>query len=378
MRHGGGSRPRDKRMLGHMAKAMDRSNESVLHRLRPQNGNERINSHSRGPPTGPRQQSVGRGSSRFQNGRPSGALGTMQAPGIAGANVMNMSPQQQLELYAMLEQQSRLMAQMLGPQQMGMGSEGTGQIAGSLPPQRGRSLFDRVQAHPRRTQNNTYKKDPQNSRYGGDQQHQVHLADPTSHMDVEMSQANTDITSPDGVCPFRLSCYKKDCPLAHQSPAAPPGTTIDVTDVCSFGAACKNHKCTGRHPSPAQKIAHQTETDCKYYPNCSNGSDCPFRHPSVPPCRNGADCTTPNCKFTHSKVLCRFNPCTGASCTFKHVDGQKRGKFEDKIWVADGVKQHVSERKFVTDDGVEEELIRPTAQESGLGTDPVTQATLVT
>ena len=38
---------------------------------------------------------------------------------------MNMTPQQQLELYAMLEQQSRLMAQMLNPQQqMPMGWTG--------------------------------------------------------------------------------------------------------------------------------------------------------------------------------------------------------------------------------------------------------------
>jgi len=43
-------------------------------------------------------------------------------------------------------------------------------------------------------------------------------------------------------------------------------------------------------------------------------------------------------------------------CTFKHEEGQKRGKFEDKVWVA---KEHVSERKFVDDEGKPEELIIP-------------------
>lgn len=38
--------------------------------------------------------------------------------------------------------------------------------------------------------------------------------------------------------------------------------------------------------------------------------------------------------------------------------GPEEGKFEDKVWKADGEKEHVSERKFVDDDG-EEELIIP-------------------
>jgi hypothetical protein len=52
------------------------------------------------------------------------------------------------------------------------------------------------------------------------------------------------------------------------------------------------------------------------------------------------------------------------ACPFKHVDGQKRGKFEDKVWVANGNEEHVSERKFVDDDG-KEELIIPGAGEQG-------------
>jgi nuclear polyadenylated RNA-binding protein NAB2 len=82
----------------------------------------------------------------------------------------------------------------------------------------------------------------------------------------------------------------------------------------------------------------------------------------MPICRNGADCVTPNCKFTHVTTLCKFNPCLNPICTFKHVEGQKRGKFEDKVWVADGNAEHVSERKFVNDND-KEELIIPGAGE---------------
>ena len=379
----GGSRPRDRRMLGHLAKAMDRSNDSALHRVRPQNGNERINTHSRAPPTGPRQQQMpGRGGPRMQNGRQNGGMTGMAMPGTAAANVMNMTPQQQLELYAMLEQQSRLMAQMLGPQQqMSIGRGGPmamgNGMMNSYPPQQqnGRSLFDRVQNNPQRPQNHNFRKGPQNNKFG-EQQQQTQADGPSSSMDVEMSQEKTDSLSPDTTCKFNLACTNKDCKFAHQSPAAPPGIAIDVSDVCSFGAACKNRKCTGRHPSPAQKIAHQTELDCKFFPNCTNPR-CPFRHPSMPLCRNGADCTTPNCKFTHVKTMCKFNPCLNPTCTFKHVEGQKRGKFEDKVWVADSAKEHVSERKFVNEDGAEE-LILPGASDADLNEGSLASAELIT
>ena len=48
------SRNGNKRMIGQISKAMDRSSDAVLHRVRPQQGTERINMHSRQPPTGPR------------------------------------------------------------------------------------------------------------------------------------------------------------------------------------------------------------------------------------------------------------------------------------------------------------------------------------
>jgi hypothetical protein len=382
MRNGGGNRPRDKRMLGHLAKAMDRSHDSFLHRVRPQGGNARIDTHARTPPTGPRQQITGRGGPRMMNGRPNGGMPGMPMQGPVAANVMNMSPQQQLELYAMLEQQSRIMAQMFTPQQqqqMGMGRGGpmspmgNGQMNDFAQQQPGKSLFDRVQTNPQRPQNG-FRNGPQANKFG-EQQQQINTDVPSSSMDVEMSQEKGE-PSPDTTCKYNLSCTNKDCKFAHQSPAAPPGTAIDVSDVCSFGAACKNRKCTGRHPSPAQKIAHQTELDCKFYPNCTNPR-CPFRHPSMPSCRNGADCTTPNCKFAHVKTPCKFNPCLNPACTFKHVEGQKRGKFEDKVWVADSVKEHVSERKFVDDEG-KEELVIPGASDAGMSQASTATAGLIT
>jgi nuclear polyadenylated RNA-binding protein NAB2 len=367
----GATRPRDKRMLGHLAKAMDRTSDSVLHRVRPQNGNERINSHSRGaPPTGPRGQQVsypGRGGRGSMNPRMNGPAGGMpMQQGGAAANIMNMTPQQQLELYAMLEQQSRLMAQMLNPQQQMPISNGP--VNGFYQqPQPGRSLFDRVQRPPQ----NAARKAQQNGKFGGEA-HQGHNETPSSSMDVEMSQEKKELDPETTDCHFNLSCTKPDCPFAHQSPAAPPGTTIDYADKCSFGAACKNRKCTGRHPSPAQ----QAQQECKFWPNCTNAR-CIFKHPTMPPCRNGGDCKTPNCKFSHSKVECKFNPCTKANCIFKHAEGQQRGKFQDKVWTADSAKEHVSERKFV-DENAAEELIVPGTSDAGTSQASTATAELVT
>ena len=141
-----------------------------------------------------------------------------------------------------------------------------------------------------------------------------------------MTQANREAPNPDEtVCRFNLRCQNRDCKFAHQSPAAPPNTTVDLTDVCTFGAACKNRKCVGRHPSPANKAAHQSEQDCKFFPNCTN-PHCTFKHPCKPACRNGGECKVPNCPFTHLKVACKFRPCTNRFCGFLHEEGQ-RGTF---------------------------------------------------
>lgn len=356
----GANRNRDRRMFSHLEKALDRSHDSPLHRVRSHGGNERINTHTRGTPTGPRAVQ-GRAGRPTMN-RPMIMQGP-QPTGVA-ANVMAMPAQQQMELFAMLEQQSRMLAQMFTPQQQMMMANGgqppllNGGMGNAFPQQQpGRSLFDRVQPKPQSHHAGMARKLSQalGAKENGSTQKEVPA---TSAMDVELTPAPEKAPG-DTTCKFNLSCTNKDCIYAHQSPAAPPGTAIDVSDVCSFGAACKNRKCTGRHPSPAQKIAHQTEQDCKFFPNCTNPR-CPFRHPAMPLCRNGADCTTPNCKFTHVKTMCKFNPCLNPACPFKHEEGQKRGKFDDKVWVAgEKEKEHVSERKFVDESQGVEELIVP-------------------
>lgn len=227
--------------------------------------------------------------------------------------------------------------------------------------QPGKSLFDRVDA-PTRKPNGSFSKRPYQN---GSQHAKNHITqittedgiEPSSLMDVEPSpqQASDPSTT---MCYFNLTCTRADCHFVHQSPAAPPGTPVDMTDTCSFGAACKNRKCVGKHPSPASAGPAKAQEDCKFFPNCTNPA-CPFRHPTTAPCRNGADCTTPNCKFAHSKVPCKFDPCLNPACPFKHHEGQKRGAFQDKIWVgaSQGEKDHVSDRKFVDDTAGDEDLV---------------------
>lgn len=366
MRNGAGaaSRGRDKRMFGQLVGTLERSKDAALHRVRPYGGNERINMHSRATPTGPR--AIRGTAGRANNPRPAGMNG---GPQSAAGNIMAMTPQQQMELYAMLEQQSRLMAQMFTPQQQRMmaanggapGMQNGGMGRGGFQQNNRGSLFDRVQGRPNR---GGYKNGfQQKTEHKPAPQADSEMSAPGSSMDVELTPAH-EKPSPNTTCKFNLTCKNKDCIYAHQSPAAPPGTAIDVSDVCSFGAACVNRKCTGRHPSPAQKAAHQSEQDCKFFPNCTNPR-CTFRHPSMPLCRNGADCPQKDsgCRFTHLAVKCRFNPCLNPSCQYQHEEGQKRGKFEDKVWVAgqngqEG-KEHVSERKFVDEGNAVEELIVP-------------------
>ncbi|KAG9704083.1 nuclear polyadenylated RNA-binding protein Nab2, partial [Aureobasidium melanogenum] len=157
-------------------------------------------------------------------------------------------------------------------------------------------------------------------------------------------------------CRFQLSCTNPSCHFGHQSPAAPPGIALDLTDKCPYGAACTNKKCVASHPSPAQKRAHlSTQVDCKFYPNCTN-PNCPFKHPSTPPCRNGADCPERDsgCQFSHSDIMCRYTPCLNPNCPYRHNEGQKRSA----NWTNPNAK-HVSDRTFVTDADGEEELIIP-------------------
>lgn len=63
-----------------------------------------------------------------------------------------------------------------------------------------------------------------------------------------------------------------------------------------------------------------------------------------------------DCKFSHSQVMCKFNPCLNPRCQYKHNPGQK--KSNSNVWVAPKEGEHVSERKFI-DENREEELIIP-------------------
>ena len=355
MRNGNAVRGgRDKRILGQINRTLDRSHDSVLHRTR---GNERINTNARAPPSGPRG-GVGRpprgGASaarHLAHGLANmGAMPGLPVPGMNGMNPMNGGPffPPGQEVYAMLEQQTRMMQQMqqqMQQQQMMMSRQGP------FDQQRDkRPLANRVQLQNRNFRQRPHQQNGQAS--NGSESARMEGTAEGADADMSGSKPNPEET----VCKFNLSCTNKDCKFAHQSPAAPPGTTVDVHDVCTFGSACKNRKCVARHPSPATRVAHQGEQDCKFWPNCTNPR-CPFKHPSAPLCRNGGDCKIPGCTFTHTKVMCKYHPCTNRFCTFNHEDGQ-RGVFKDKVWTADGSKEHVSDRKFV-DENAEEDNVLP-------------------
>lgn len=334
MRNGNDRGGRDKRMLGHMNKAMGRT-DGALHRVRGATGNERINTHGRG--------AMGRGGARGGRGglRAANIQAGLAAGGANGQWMMQgQQPPNQMELMAMLEQQNQMMFQ-LSQQLMNGGPNQHQNRRGG-----GKSLFERT------GNNKNFRKGQHNHNSNTDGANGEKTAEGD---DVDMGGERPQLNPDETVCKYNLRCTNKDCSFAHQSPAAPPGTSIDVNDSCSFGAACKNRKCVARHPSPAARTAHQSEQDCKFFPNCQNPR-CPFKHPAMPLCRNGADCTTADCKFTHVKTKCRFNPCLNPNCAFQHEAGQQGG-FKDKVWTAEG-GEHVSDRKFV-DEATGEETVRP-------------------
>ncbi len=357
---------REKRMMGQINRALDRTQDSALHRVRTQSGNERI---GRGPPAGPRMgtgrqpRTTNMRAANIAAGLANMPPGAMGMNGMVRMNPMNAAGYGQADIYAMMEQQNQMLQQMqqqlLMQQQQQQQQGGMGQRGGFG--RGGKQQFDRG------GRQNQFRRGGGHHQNGhaDQQQHagsEAGQADAASQGDVDMTGAKREAPNPDDtVCRFNLRCQNKDCKFAHQSPAAPPGATIDVNDPCTFGAACKNRKCVARHPSPAAKMAHQSEQDCKFFPNCVN-PHCPFRHPAMPACRNGGECKVANCKFTHVKTPCKFHPCTNRSCPFMHDEGQ-RGTFHDKVWTAeDGAKEHVSERKFVDDGGVED-LVLPESGE---------------
>ncbi|PYH89790.1 nuclear polyadenylated RNA-binding protein Nab2 [Aspergillus ellipticus CBS 707.79] len=326
------------RMLNQINRSMDRG-DSALHRVRGQ-ASGRINSHGREHGKGRFNQN---GGGRMPGGRQMGGMGM--------GNMMNMNQSDQMHLMSLLEEQARMMAQIMPgfvPPAINPAFQQNG-------PQQGRSLFDRVE----RGHGNRHRGQRHNH-----PNNQMNDSDMDMKTDQNGREGEQDENNTNNVCHFNLRCTRKDCPFAHQSPAAPEGTPVDIADVCSYGAACKNRKCTGCHPSPAVKTAHQAEALCRFFPNCAN-PNCHFKHPNMPLCRNGADCSTEGCKFTHLPTPCKFNPCLNPSCPYKHAEGQK-GTFPDKVWTADGQEgQHMSERKFVTEDGGSEELIKPETAPDG-------------
>ncbi|KAI1874622.1 hypothetical protein JX265_004830 [Neoarthrinium moseri] len=352
MRNGDVRGNRGKRMIGQMNRAMDRTHDSVLHRVRGANGNERINAHSRQPPTGPR--GAGRMGNRAMNNRANNIVHGMAAqmqgmPGVPGMpgmpamdpNFMMANANGQGDLYALLQQQNQMMATLLQQtQNQGQGGGRGGRGGRSLfeRTDRGRGGFKRGGHHG--NGHHARQEDGSNGAAEGD--------------DVDMGGERQNQNPETTVCKYNLSCTNRDCKFAHQSPAAPPGITVDVNDVCTYGVACKNFKCVAKHPSPATKRAHQGEQECKFWPNCANPR-CPFKHPDMPACRNGADCKVEGCRFTHVQTKCRFNPCTNRYCQYKHDEGQ-RGTFQDKVWTAEG-GDHVSQRQFVNSEA--EEVVMP-------------------
>jgi hypothetical protein len=295
MRNGGKQQNTRGRMLGQMNKTLDRNSDASLHRIRGGGGVGRINSHSnREPPKGPRNMN-----NRMQN------MGQMNSPLTQNA-IMGANPQQQMQLFKMLEEQSRMMAQIMGPGQHapainpaffnGQQQQQQQQQQQSLA---GRSLFDRIEK-PRKNSNFKNK----------------HAEDEAMDTDAPENGDDEQPKEPSAIpCHFQLSCTNPACHFGHQSSAAPPGIALDLSDKCSFGAACTNKKCVGSHPSPAQKRQHlSTQVDCKFYPNCTNPS-CPFKHPTTPPCRKGADCPDRDsgCQFSHSDIMCRYTPCLNPS-----------------------------------------------------------------
>ena len=365
--------------------------DSALHRVR---GNDRINSHMRGAPRGPRtlgNKEVRPGMQKALNVMAGANLGQPN-PMMQNGQQNPFTPEQQMQYMQMMEQQANLMAQWNQLQQ-GMGGN----------PQQfdPRSLENRVQ-FPGRGRGNTRGRGrgahqngaSRNPTTGTDAEVKSEAepqGDGAMSVDGEQAQGMQQMQQmaqmsqmpqmpfPQGngyksfdpattMCKFNTMCNNKECHFAHQAPMAPMNTPVDMAlPPCSFGAACKNAACRARHPSPAKIRSLQAEQECKFWPNCSK-PNCPFSHPSAPLCSFGASCRNTNCAFTHLKTPCKHNPCMNAKCSYSHAEGQIR-KMADFSWTAADAKEkeekknqeHVSNRQFVDQTAGEEELIKPEA-----------------
>lgn len=335
MRDGTATRGRGRggRMLGQMNSHMNREQlPDPLRRIKGAAGGQqgRIDAHAgRDAPRGPRGRGVANGMQRMMNGRGghqqmNNPMMHNQMPGMG-----NITPKQMNDFMQMMQMSMANYAAQTGGQ-FPVQSPGFNM-------QNARPLSDRIgnkKANFKNRQQQNQSSDGTSADAGG--------------MDVDSKSSPFDT-----LCRFNLNCTNPTCHFAHQSPAAPPNTPLDMADTCDFGAACQNTKCVGRHPSPSQRQSHKQDVDCKFAPHCAN-PQCPYRHPDMPPCRNGADCSVPGCKFSHSKIMCRYTPCTKPGCPFKHAEGQ-RGVFKDKVWTPG-----TSERfEGLKEGGEGEELILP-------------------
>lgn len=347
-------------MLGQITRSMDRSSDDPLRRIKgaASGGVGRIDAHAARPPRGPRGGTLASGVQRTMNGRPGAAVAQMNPMMQQGAQMVGSDPNMQMQFMQMMEMQAQMMAQFMGngqpPKPGGFQSGGRG----------GKPIADRLGGR----------------RGGGSFQGRVKKEGDGEGNAMSLDKPLSDSKPAfDTMCKFNHMCTIDTCPFAHQSPAnTRPHITLDMSDTCMYGAACTNNKCLARHPSPAQRQQHKKETLCKFFPNCSYGAACPFRHPDQPPCRNGGDCKVEGCPFAHSTIMCRYDPCTRGVCAYKHAEGQKRGKYEDKVWKANGgadganhlaggePMDHAAAGKsdrfaelFKEGDGMDEELILP-------------------
>ncbi|KAK4613710.1 Nuclear polyadenylated RNA-binding protein NAB2 [Fulvia fulva] len=360
----GNERGRGPRMMRQLNNSMGRPSDlpDKLSRIKGAAGvgAGRIDSH-RGrdsAPRGPRNNSITHGLQRVmgtgRGGHQNGANGNFMNGGQIRAD-------QQMQFMQMMEVQASMVAQLLQQQNGGL-------------PQTGRG------GHPQRGAGRGRGRG--GARGGGNQNPALHAVDgklPDGPLPSGPNGSGMDIDGNNGhstdafstACKYNTTCNVPTCPFAHQSPAVTSNIQVDLTDTCTHRVACTNTKCTARHPSPALRNGHHaggglSSIDCKFYPNCANPR-CPYRHPTAMPCRNGPDCTTPGCTFAHAKIMCRYNPCTNALCAFKHAEGQKRGKFTDKVWTPEGGEKTDRFADLSKHNEGDEELIRPDQQTNGEG-----------
>lgn len=350
------------RMLGQMNRNMDRNElPDNLRKIRGAAGIQagRINSHADRAPRGPRGNSnMANGIQRAMNGGRGGNHNNNMNGGGMMTNTMNS--QQQMQLMQMMEMQANILAQAMQANGGGMPFMNNNQRGGFQNGGRGgrgnaQSRGGRAAPPAPKVLHAENGKMP----LGALGSSKPAAATNPDSMDLD-DGANRPQPKFSTLCRFNQACTNPSCDFAHQNPTSNTPVNVDLSTTCTFGAGCTNFKCTGRHPSPAQSGNQQSQglqVDCKFWPHCTNAA-CPFRHGSAAPCRNGPDCKVEGCTFAHSKIACRFNPCTNSRCTFKHEPGQKAGakKFEDKVW---------SKGKFETEEGKEELILPGQQQENG-------------